>query len=150
MIFSDLIAGVSTTKMLSVDAIERQLNCLDINRESRFSYQERNAIVPFNIRYQEQNALILYRRDGTIVPFAGSFDPVKKPRPRPKVELDEETNRVWKLLLENINSEGIDGTDEEKAKWWEEERKVFHGRADSFIARMHLVQGTKFLIPVTK
>ncbi|GMP96540.1 hypothetical protein CsSME_00045143 [Camellia sinensis var. sinensis] len=26
-------------------------------------------------------------------------------------------------------------------KWWEEERKVFCGRADSFIALMHLVQG---------
>lgn len=44
----------------------------------------------------------------------------------------------------NINSDGIDGTDEEKIKWWEEERKVFRGRADSFIARMHLVQGTNY------
>lgn len=130
--------------MLSVDAIDRQFKCLDINRESSVPYRERNAIIPFSIRYQEQNALILYRREGTVVPYAGSFDPIKKPRPRPKVDLDDETNRVWKLLLENINSEGIDGTDEEKAKWWEEERNVFRGRADSFIARMHLVQGTKF------
>ncbi|KAI9086381.1 hypothetical protein K1719_031835 [Acacia pycnantha] len=43
----------------------------------------------------------------------------------------------------DINSHGIDGTDEEKAKWWEEERRVFRGRADSFIARMHLVQGDR-------
>ncbi|KAI6692299.1 hypothetical protein NL676_020009 [Syzygium grande] len=27
--------------------------------------------------------------------------------------------------------------------WWEEEREVFHGRANSFIARMHLVQGDR-------
>ncbi|GMP96529.1 hypothetical protein CsSME_00045143 [Camellia sinensis var. sinensis] len=35
-------------------------------------------------------------------------------------------------------------------KWWEEERKVFCGRADSFIALMHLVQGTQwFQLPCT-
>ncbi|KAJ1418870.1 Permuted single zf-CXXC unit [Sesbania bispinosa] len=43
----------------------------------------------------------------------------------------------------DINSHGIDGSDEEKAKRWEEERNVFQGRADSFIARMHLVQGDR-------
>ncbi|KAI3797618.1 hypothetical protein L1987_32878 [Smallanthus sonchifolius] len=62
-------------------------------------------------------------------------------KPRPKVDLDDETSRVWRLLLEDINSEGVDGTDEDKTKWWEEERNVFSGRAASFIARMHLVQG---------
>lgn len=36
---------------------------------------------------------------------------------------------------------GIDGTDEEKAKWWEEDRRVFHGQADTFVARVHFVQG---------
>ncbi|PON56099.1 DNA-3-methyladenine glycosylase I [Parasponia andersonii] len=132
------------TEMLSVDAIDKQLHHLDINGENIIcEYQERNSIVPFTTRYREHNALVLYNRDGTVVPFKGSFDPSKKLRPRPKVDLDEETNRVWKLLLEDINSEGIDGTDEDKAKWWEEERKVFRGRADSFIARMHLVQGDR-------
>lgn len=123
--------------MFSIDALVEQFNHLDINRQGLLiAYQEQTAVVPYNMRYEEHNALVLYR-DGTIVPFG----PIKKRRPRPKVDLDEETNRVWKLLLENINSEGIDGTDEEKAKWWEEERRVFRGRADSFIARMHLVQG---------
>lgn len=115
---------------------------LDINRESRKFAQENNAVVPYNRQNQDDNALILYKRDGTVVPYEGWFDPIKKRRQRPKVDLDEETNRVWKLLLGNINSEGIDGTDKEKTKWWEEERKVFCGRADTFIARMHLVQGT--------
>ncbi|KAF4384805.1 hypothetical protein G4B88_000201 [Cannabis sativa] len=130
------------TEML--DLIDKQLKCLDINKENPLlEFQERNAIVPFHTRYQEHNALVLYRRDGTVVPFRGSFDLPKKNRPRAKVDLDEETNKVWKLLLENINSEGVDGTDEDKAKWWEEERTVFRGRADSFIARMHLVQGDR-------
>ncbi|GKV37567.1 hypothetical protein SLEP1_g45586 [Rubroshorea leprosula] len=126
-------------KEMSINAISEQFKHLSINREgSHDAYQQQNAIIPYDMRNQEQNALVLYTRDGTVVPY-----PMKKRHPRPKVELDEETNRVWKLLLENINSEGIDGTDEEKAKWWEEERRVFRGRAESFIARMHLVQGDR-------
>ncbi|GMI65821.1 hypothetical protein HRI_000251400 [Hibiscus trionum] len=130
-------------RFFSVDALLEQFNRLDINREgSTSAYQEQNALVPYIMRYQEQNALVVYR-DGTIIPFV----PTRKRRPRPKVDLDEETTRVWKLLLENINSEGIDGTDEDKARWWEEERRVFNGRADSFIARMHLVQGDRRFSP---
>ncbi|XP_057983221.1 transcriptional activator DEMETER-like [Malania oleifera] len=126
------------------DAIVEQFKHLSINRESnKFAYKEQKALVPYYMGNQESNALVIYRRDGTVVPFEGTFDPVKKRRPRPKVDLDEETNRVWKLLMANIKSEGIDGTDEQKAKWWEEERRVFRGRADSFIARMHLVQGDR-------
>ncbi|KAJ7976057.1 Transcriptional activator DEMETER-like protein [Quillaja saponaria] len=131
-------------QMLTMDTLTEQFNHLDINRETRnLAYQEKNALVPYNTRKHRQNALVIYGRDGTIIPF----DPIRKRRPRPKVDLDEETNRVWKLLLENINSQGIDGTDEEKAKWWEEERRVFRGRADSFIARMHLVQGDRRFTP---
>lgn len=134
---------VTWKQMFSIDAIVEQFKHLNINRESsNVSLLQHNAVVPYSMQNQEHNALVLYKRDGTVVPFEGWFDPIKKRRPRPKVDLDEETNRVWKLLLENINSQGIDGTDEEKAKWWEEERRVFRGRADSFIARMHLVQGT--------
>lgn len=132
--------------MSTIDSITEQFKHLNLSKKNnQIRYHEHNALVPYFMRQQEQNALVLYRRDGTVVPFEGQFDPAKKRRPRPKVELDEETNRVWKLLLEDINSEGIDGTDEEKAKWWEEERRVFRGRVDSFIARMHLVQGINLL-----
>ncbi|PRQ43782.1 putative DNA glycosylase, helix-turn-helix, base-excision DNA repair, demeter [Rosa chinensis] len=137
---------VACTQILSVDAITDQLKCLNLNREnSKFAYQGYNVV--YNTQKQENNALVLYRRDGTVVPFEGAFDPIKKRRPRPKVDLDEETDKVWKLLMDNINSEGVDGTDEQKAKWWEEERRVFQGRADSFIARMHLVQGDRRFSP---
>ncbi|KAL0555388.1 hypothetical protein IC582_009333 [Cucumis melo] len=122
-----------------IDLIAEQLKHLDINKESNNLGYREQALVPFNMQNQELNAIVVYGRDGTIVPF----NPIKKRRPRPKVELDEETGRVWKLLMGNINSTGIDGTDEENIKWWEEERKVFQGRADSFIARMHLVQGDR-------
>lgn len=75
------------------------------------------------------------------MPFEGAFGQIRKRRPRAKVELDDETTRVWMLLMQDINSEGICGTDKTKAKWWEGERQVFHGRVESFIARMRLVQG---------
>jgi hypothetical protein len=40
-------------------------------------------------------------------------------------------------------TEPVDGTDVNKERWWEQERTVFKGRADSFIARMRLVQGIR-------
>ncbi|XP_059646749.1 DNA glycosylase/AP lyase ROS1-like [Cornus florida] len=142
------LPGAFWKSMSPIEEIVEQLTCLDINKETnQVTYQEQSALVPYNRRYLEQNALVLYRRDGTVVPFEGSFDPVRKRKPRAKVDLDDETNKVWKLLLENINSEGIDGTDEQKARWWEEERRVFRGRAESFIARMHLVQGDRRFSP---
>lgn len=128
--------------MSPVDSIIEQLNQLDLNAEcSQASEEKYNAFIAYHRCYQEQHALVPFQNCGVVVPFDTSFDQVRRRRPRPKVDLDDETTRVWKLLLENINSEGIDGTDEEKTKWWEEERRVFNGRADSFIARMHLVQG---------
>ncbi|KAI7741491.1 hypothetical protein M8C21_000187 [Ambrosia artemisiifolia] len=115
----------------NIDALVEQFKRLHIKRD---------AFVP---GYHEKNALVVYQHDRSLVPYDGVFNPMKRKKQRPKVDLDDETNRVWMLLLENINSEGIDGTDEDKAKWWEEERRVFRGRADSFIARMHLVQGDR-------
>ncbi|XP_073134408.1 transcriptional activator DEMETER [Henckelia pumila] len=132
----------------AIDAITEQLNKLDLKAESnQVSVQDQSAILAYHKYYQEQHALVPYQRGGAVIPFDNSFDQVKRRRPRPKVELDDETIRVWQLLLENINSEGIDGNDEEKTKWWEEERRVFSGRADSFIARMHLVQGDRRFSP---
>lgn len=67
------------------------------------------------------------------------------PRPNnfePKVDLDPETERAWKLML---RSEGNEAQDEKTEKWWEEERKLFQGRIESFTARMHLVQGNWFI-----
>ncbi|KAL2539812.1 Protein ROS1 [Abeliophyllum distichum] len=40
-------------------------------------------------------------------------------------------------------SESTETMDEDREKRWEGERKVFCGRVDSFIARMHLVQGDR-------
>lgn len=122
-----------------IDALIYQFERLNIN--GRMREQDRGAMVPYMSGYHENNALVAYQQGRSMVPYEGLFNQMKRRKPRAKVDLDNETERVWRLLLEDINSQGIDGTDEEKAKWWEEERKVFRGRADSFIARMHLVQG---------
>lgn len=89
---------------------------------------------------KEQNAIVPYKGDGTIVTYDG-FDLMKRRRPRPKVDLDPETNRLWNLLMGKAGSESTETMDMDREKWWEEERKVVRGRVDSFIARMHLVQG---------
>ncbi|KAJ4720649.1 transcriptional activator DEMETER-like [Melia azedarach] len=115
---------------IPMDEIIHRFNDLNLNaRANQESVQEQNAIVP-------------YKQDGTVVPYEG-FEFIKKRKPRPKVDLDPETTRIWNLLMGNEGSEGLEQTDKEKEKWWEEERRVFKGRADSFIARMHLVQGDR-------
>ncbi|KAJ4842441.1 hypothetical protein Tsubulata_050700 [Turnera subulata] len=90
-----------------------------------------------------QQEPVPYQMDRTIIPFNSSS--IKQRRPR--VNLDQETKRVWKLLLENINSEGVNGTDEEETKWWESERKLYSGFAEKFIEQMHLVQGNRCFSP---
>ncbi|KAI4349021.1 hypothetical protein L6164_009676 [Bauhinia variegata] len=131
----------SRKNMQTMEALGEQFRHLDINKEgSDFVCEEQNALVLYNTQIQEHDALV--HAGGTIIPFNSSFDSIRK-RPRPKVDLDDETNRVWELLLANINNDGIDGKDKDTAKWWEEERSVFRGRADSFVARMRLVQGDR-------
>ncbi|KAK7391469.1 hypothetical protein VNO78_19885 [Psophocarpus tetragonolobus] len=93
-------------------------------------------------KMEGQKALVPYNGDRSVVPYQ-EFELVKKHKQRPKVELDAETERTWKLLMGKGGSEGLEGIDKEKEKWWEEERNVFHGRVDSFIARMHLFQGDR-------
>jgi hypothetical protein len=46
------------------------------------------------------------------------FDSIKK-HTRAKVNLDEETYKVWELLMLDINSDRVDGADEDSSKWWE-------------------------------
>ncbi|KAJ6428842.1 hypothetical protein OIU84_020487 [Salix udensis] len=113
----------------AIEEIVYHMECLSLNAGSK------------KIENKEQNALVPYKGGGTLVPYDG-LEFVKKHKPRPKVDLDPESDRVWKLLMGKGN-EGLEKTDAGKEQWWEEERKVFHGRVDSFIARMHLVQGDR-------
>lgn len=111
----------------SVDYVAYKLEHLHISDDNRKGVSE--------------NELVVYRGSNAIVPF----EPIKKRSQRPKVDLDPETDRLWRLLMgkEGTGSEGGETLDKDKEEWWENERRVFRGRADSFIARMHLVQGDR-------
>ncbi|XP_076904571.1 DNA glycosylase/AP lyase ROS1-like isoform X2 [Bidens hawaiensis] len=131
------LSNVRWKSRYDIDALINQFNILCLNDQK--VEQDQHALVPYLTRYQEKNGLVLYQHSKSLVPFEDE----KIMKTRPKVDLDDETSRVWRLLLEDINSEGIDGTDEDNTKFWEEERSVFSGRAASFIARMHLIQGDR-------
>ncbi|XP_031742696.1 protein ROS1A isoform X2 [Cucumis sativus] len=138
------LSEINSGSKLSTNAMIEEMKMLDINREGKISlYEKQNEIVTYKMQNQEHSALVVYRGDGSIVPFEGALDPIKKRRRFAKVDLDEETVRVWKLLMDNSNKELVEGSDEAKDKWWEEERSVFSGRTDSFIAKMHLIQGDR-------
>lgn len=103
------------------------------------------ALVQYKGDGEGQKALVQYKGDGSMVPY--QEPELAKKKPRAKVDLDTETERMWKQLMGKEGCEGFEETDKEKEKWWEEERNVFRGRVDSFIARMHLVQGTTHHTP---
>ncbi|XP_048326250.2 transcriptional activator DEMETER isoform X1 [Ziziphus jujuba] len=111
---------------VSIDDIINQFNGLTLDESRK------------GLHMQEPNAIVPYKGDGAVVPYD-----MKKHKPRPKVDLDPETDRVWKLLMGKEGDEGLEETNKEKEIWWENERKVFRGRVDSFIAQMHLVQGDR-------
>ncbi|XP_047324333.1 uncharacterized protein LOC124927883 isoform X2 [Impatiens glandulifera] len=118
-------------KIITVDQLIDRLKDLSI-----YDYRETT---------KGKMALVPYKEVDAVVPYEG-FDIGKKKQQRPKVDLDPETDRVWKLLMgSKEGSEANEAEDKDKAseKWWDEERKVFHGRVESFIARMHLVQGDR-------
>ncbi|XP_010318462.1 DNA glycosylase/AP lyase ROS1 isoform X1 [Solanum lycopersicum] len=83
--------------------------------------------------------LVLRNLDGSMIVQK------RKAKELPKVDLDSESERVWEQLIENG---GIDeDPDEKKNIWWKEQRELFKGRADSFIARMCLVLGKRTFSP---
>ncbi|KAA8550227.1 hypothetical protein F0562_001911 [Nyssa sinensis] len=80
--------------------------------------------------YWQQQIQNLY---GTLVSYEAN-----KHKSPPKVD-------YWKLLIENENGESeVPEQDDER---WEEQRKVFHGRVNSFITRMFVIQGDRHFSP---
>ncbi|CAI9771615.1 unnamed protein product [Fraxinus pennsylvanica] len=61
-----------------------------------------------------------------------------KVRSTARVELDKRTMREWKVLVENLDSECT-----EEAKWWEQERLLFHERVKLFISHVRCIQGDR-------
>ncbi|KAF0911763.1 hypothetical protein E2562_012271 [Oryza meyeriana var. granulata] len=127
------ISGAIVPLVVSLDLIIRKIKVLDINKsEDPGTSEPHGALVPYNGEF------------GPIVPFEGK---VKRKRSRAKVNLDPVTALMWKLLMGPDMSDGAEGMCKDKEKWLDEERKIFQGRVDSFIARMHLVQGDRRFSP---
>ncbi|KAK3133756.1 hypothetical protein QOZ80_6AG0540550 [Eleusine coracana subsp. coracana] len=123
----------TTPSVDPLDAIIQKIKILSINRPDAVAAEiPQNALVPYEGGY------------GALVPFERK---VKKSRSRAKVNIDPVTTLMWNLLMGPDMSDGAEGLDKDKEKWLEEERRVFRGRVDSFIARMHLVQGDRRFSP---
>ncbi|CAA7060559.1 unnamed protein product [Microthlaspi erraticum] len=128
-------------RKLSVDSVTKFFKELDIRRDNPcLAHSMETALTLHEEACKKQKALYT-KDDGSIIPF-----PDEK-KHQPKVELDEESIRVWNLLMVSIDSEGVDGLDEDKQRWWEEERRRLHERTNSFITRMRLVQGDRRFSP---
>ncbi|GJN33544.1 hypothetical protein PR202_gb22156 [Eleusine coracana subsp. coracana] len=111
----------TTPSVDPLDAIIQKIKILSINRPDAVAAEiPQNALVPYEGGY------------GALVPFERK---VKKSRSRAKVNIDPVTTLMWNLLMGPDMSDGAEGLDKDKEKWLEEERRVFRGRVDSFIAR---------------
>ncbi|KAL6841466.1 hypothetical protein ACP4OV_028609 [Aristida adscensionis] len=133
-----------------LEGMASKLRHLDLNREQVHRTEMHlsmttPAVISFGATNGLSNALVPYGGDA-VAPYEMPLQLLKKQRPRAKVDLDFETTRVWNLLMGNTD-EPVDGTDVEKERWWQQERDVFQGRANSFIARMRLVQGDRRFSP---
>ncbi|XP_062223299.1 protein ROS1A-like [Phragmites australis] len=116
-----------------LDGIIQKIKLLSINRPEEIAAEvPKNALVPYEGKF------------GALVAFEGK---VKKSRLRAKVNIDPVTTLMWNLLMGPDMGDGAEGLDKDKEKWLDEERRVFRGRVDSFIARMHLVQGDRRFSP---
>ncbi|XP_059627021.1 protein ROS1A-like [Cornus florida] len=93
----------------------------------------------------QQNTHPEREQSGALVPReqSGALVPLKKRKSQPKVDLDAESMRVWKLLTDNDGSHEEEEHDKDKKKWWEKQREVFRGRVDSFINRLNHIQGNR-------
>ncbi|PNT71154.1 uncharacterized protein LOC100844361 isoform X2 [Brachypodium distachyon] len=138
------------TYMDHLQGVTSRLKYLDLNTEhlhrtEMLPSQTMSAVVSFGETGGLSNSLVPYSGQ-MIFPYERPLHLVKKQRPRAKVNLDYETTRVWNLLMGKA-TEPVDGTDVDKERWWQQEREVFQGRANSFIARMRLVQGDRHFSP---
>jgi len=86
-----------------------------------------------NVR-KNSGELVLYKRRKN----SGELVLYKRPLLKVNVKFDEETLRVWNLLVAESRH---DEKDEHKRRYWEEIREAYHEAVESFLARVHIVQG---------
>lgn len=112
----------------------------DLVHKSSKKGKERDRQEQQNSNCNPENLQLVPYQSKTMIPYEGPFLPLRKRKPRPKVVLDNETVRVWKLLMGRTGPMEEE-TDSNKEIKWEEERRIMKAQAETFISRMHLVQG---------
>lgn len=128
---TNLMVGGPAALVYTLDLIIQKMSRLDINRISGTVLgQPCYALVPYQSGVKD-GRMVLYD-DGMVK---------KKRKSRAQVDLDPVTSQVWNLLMGKEMKDGLETVNENDEKMMEAEREVFRGRVDSFIARMHLVQG---------
>jgi hypothetical protein len=133
---TNLMVGGPASLAYTVDLIIQKMTRLDINRViETIPGQPCYALVPYQSGVKD-GRIVLYD-DGMVK---------KKRKSRAQVDLDPVTSQVWNLLMGKEMKDGMETVNENDEKMMEAEREVFRGRIDSFIARMHLVQGNTFSI----
>ncbi|KAF5727508.1 transcriptional activator DEMETER isoform X2 [Tripterygium wilfordii] len=107
--------------------IVQQLECLNINDGGS------------QLVVQESDVHGLQSKSGTIIPHKDR----KKPK-KLKTYLDlSGIEKSWNQIMKIGDCSSQDKANEETVEWWEQERKVFHGRICAFISRMHEIQGDR-------
>ncbi|AET00784.2 HhH-GPD base excision DNA repair family protein [Medicago truncatula] len=87
--------------------------------------------------HRKKNKRDVRKKSGELVLY-------NRPSAEVEVMLDEETLRVWNLLVvENKHEEN----DEHKRRYWEMIRKLYHKMVISFLDQVHTVQGDRRFLP---
>ncbi|KAM7496867.1 hypothetical protein LguiA_021281 [Lonicera macranthoides] len=137
---------------LLINALSQRLEFLCISSEC--NQKPKNGRSKKNnkstIKANECNLQLMIRGDQSnedgIVGFCrGKND--KKNKPAGKVDLDPETMRVWNYLMENDRSGGSEEVDEEKEKWWRDERSKYDQWLKPFTMRMRYILGNRRFSP---
>lgn len=87
--------------------------------------------------------------DHTIVPYEGKFNPLTKRKSLPKIDLDQESERVWTLLMANGGSTHDEEAEADPVKkaYWARERHLLEAQLHTFITILRRFQGT-ILFPI--
>ncbi|XP_039118000.1 protein ROS1A-like isoform X2 [Dioscorea cayenensis subsp. rotundata] len=97
------------------------------NRWKKSMTNWQNAFVP----YDEATAMVPYKRQPNRDRLVVAFDP---------------RNRwLWNCFAskEHIPDTDTGAFSDDTKRWWENERRVFQGRAESFLAKIRLIQGNR-------
>ncbi|WJX68895.1 hypothetical protein P8452_53220 [Trifolium repens] len=90
-------------------------------------------------KHPKANKVVVRKKPGEVVLY-------QKKLSRVDVILDEETLRVWNLLLAERGHNENNQSDEQK-RYWNETRDFYKKRFDMFLCRMRMIQGDRRFLP---